>query len=125
MPTSKATNHYSDGRAVDVTLTHTVQAEDVALVEGWLGITGRSGDSGDSVALTVDAREYVFSVPTALAVVKGEVVYVTLASVTEHTVPDAAYSKTAGAGKLALFRATEDQDANDNVTGILLVKGNV
>jgi hypothetical protein len=51
---------------------------------------------------------------------------VTSADVTEHVIPDSAYSTTSGAGKVALLKATADEVSyGDNVmvTGILLPEG--
>jgi hypothetical protein len=114
----------SDGDAVNVDLTATVTAKQVALVEGWLGITGTAGESGDTIALDISPREYQFTVPTALAVVKGDKIYIEVADLTGHTPDDTAYSKTAGAGKVLFFKATSDQDDNDLVFGILCSKFN-
>ena len=111
----------SDGKAVNISVMYTVLPNQVLYADGWLGICAGSGDSGDTVALTIDRREYQFTVPAALNVAKGDTVYITLASVTGgHTPPDGAYSKTAGSGKVALFKATAAQDGNNMVTGILL-----
>lgn len=120
MATGENTYLESDGKAVYVDLLYTVEKDQVAVVDSWLGIAATDGESGDTIALTVDEREYQFTVPTALAVVKGETVYITVATLTGHTPDDAAYTKTAGAGKLAFFKATSDQDANDVVTGKML-----
>lgn len=110
----------SDGKAVNVLLSATVEKNMVAVVEGWVGITGASGDSGDYVALSVDDREYQFTVPSTLDVAKGDIVYIEVADVTGHIPDDTAWSVTAGAGKVALFKATSAKDANDVVTGIML-----
>lgn len=113
----------SDGKAVSVTLSYTTGAKEPGYVQGWLGIVEESGDSGDSVALTIDRREYQFKVPAALNVSKGDTVYVTLASVTAHEIDDDAYTLTGGAGTLALFKATSDEWTTGGetwVTGILL-----
>lgn len=110
----------SDGKAVDVDLLHTVTKGQVAVIDGWLGITAGAGESGEEIALIVDDREYQFYVPTALAVSKGDIVYIDVTDLTGHTPDSTAYSKTAGANKVAFFKATMDQDDNDLVTGILL-----
>jgi plastocyanin len=110
----------SDGKAVDVSLLYTVGKGEVAVVEGWLGIAGASGDSGDEIALIVDDREYQFEVPAALSVSKGDIVYLEVADVTGHTPDSTAWGTTAGSGKIAFFKATADVDANDIVTGIML-----
>jgi hypothetical protein len=115
------TFHESDGMAVDVSLLYTVQANAVAYAQGWLGITNQSGDSGQRVSLTLDTREYQFSVPAGLAVAKGQVVYIDLSQVgTNHMPPDAAYTTTSGANRRPLFRATEDKDVNNTVLGKLI-----
>jgi hypothetical protein len=114
------THFESDGKAVDVTLSYTVPKGQVAVVESWLGIAGSSGDSGDEIALIVDDREYQFTVPAGLAVAKGAIVYVTVADLTGHIPDDTAYGTSAGAGKIAFFKATAAKDANNVVTGIML-----
>lgn len=111
----------SDGKAVEVTLSYATDKNVVAYVEQWLGITKVSGASGDNVWLSVDEREYQFTVPSTLSVSKGDIVYIEAAVVTgTHVPPDAAYGTSSGAGKLPLFKATAAKDANNVVTGILL-----
>ena len=61
----------SDGKSVAVTLSATVSKNQVAYAEGWLGISNRDGVSGDVITLSVDRREYQFTVPSGLAVSKG------------------------------------------------------
>jgi hypothetical protein len=115
------TTHFeSDGKAVNVDLLYTVAKGAVIYVDGWLGISGGDGASGEQVALIADDREYQFEVPTGLTVEKGNIVYITVATVTGHYPDDEAYGTTAGVGKIAFFKATADKDANDIVTGILL-----
>jgi plastocyanin len=120
MPAGDMTHLESDGNSVNVTLSYTVAAHEVALVEGWLGIAAQSGDSGSSIALQVDTREYQFTVPAALSVAKGDTVYITVATLTGHKPQDAAYTTSSGAGKVPLFKATAAKDANHVVTGKLL-----
>lgn len=119
MATGANTYHEDDGKSVLVDLTHTVTAFQVAVVQGWLGITADQGESGDTIALISDRRCYQFTVPEALAAVKGDIVYIEVADLTGHTPDDTAYSKTAGAGKVAFFKCVEDQDGTE-VSGILL-----
>lgn len=118
--TGENTYFDNDAKSVKVLLTATVAKNRVAVAEGWLGISSGSGDSGEEIALQVDDRAYQFTVPTALAVVKGEIVFITVADLTGHYPDDTAYTKAAGAGKVAFFKAMEDQDANDVVVGKLL-----
>lgn len=110
----------SDGQAVTVSIDYAVEAREIVVAEGMVGIAVTNGESGDDVALDIRRAEFQFYVPTALAVTKGELVYLTVATITGHTPDDAAYTKSAGAGKVLLFKATSDQDANDVVTGIFL-----
>lgn len=112
----------SDGNAVNVTLSYTVLAGAVAYVEGWLGIAGGGGVSGEQIALETDDREYQVVVPAGLAVGKGQIVYITVATVTGHYPDDEAYTTSAGAGKVAFMKATAAKDSNNVVTGILLSK---
>lgn len=110
----------SDGKSVNVDLNYTVVKDQVAVVDGWLGICASDGESDDTIALIVDMREYQFTVPTTLEVAKGDIVYVEVADVTGHTPDDTAYGTTAGSGKVAFFKATAAKDANHCVTGIML-----
>ncbi len=110
----------SDGKAVDVSLLYTVAKNAVVYVEGWLGIAGDDGDSGDSIAVIADDREYNFQVPASLSVSKGDIVYVTVATSTGHYPDDEAYTTSAGAGNWAFFKATRAKDANNIVSGVML-----
>jgi hypothetical protein len=110
----------SDGKAVKVDLLYTVKAKQVAVVDGWLGVTVGGGDSGDETVLELAQIERQFTVPAGLSVSKGDVVYIEVADLTGHTPDDTAYSTTAGAGKVAFFKATMDKNADNVVTGIVL-----
>lgn len=110
----------SDGKGVDVDLLYTVTKNQVAYVDGFLGIILDDGDSGDTVAMNTDKREYQITVPTALAVAKGDTIYIDVSSLTSHTPADGDYYKAADTGRVAFMKATAAQDANDVVTGILL-----
>lgn len=112
----------SDGKAVTVSLSYTVGKNEVAVVEGWLGISQGSGDSGEDIALAVDEREYQLEVPSGLDVSKGDIVYIDVTDLTGHTPDDAAYATSGGANLVAFMKATADKDANDIVTGIMLAK---
>jgi len=110
----------SDGKAVNVDLLYEVDKGAVIVADGWLGLAGAAGDSGDTIALVADNREYQFKVPAGLSVSKGDIVYLEVADVTGHYPDDEAYTTSAGAGKIAFFKATADKDANNIVTGIML-----
>lgn len=116
------THKESDGRAVKVDLLYTVSAEDVVYADGWLGVAVGAGASGDNVAINIDRNEYQFTVPSGLAVSKGDIVRLdTTAITTSHVPPDGAYNKSAeSATNINLFKATSNKDANHVVTGILL-----
>jgi hypothetical protein len=116
------THKESDGRAVTVALSYTIESNMVVYAQGFLGISARSGDSGDSVALSIDRQEYQFTVPSGLSVSKGDIVRLDTTAITgTHIPPDAAYNKNAlSATNINLFKATSDKDANHVVTGILL-----
>lgn len=110
----------SDGKSVTVSLTSTVPKDQIAYINGFLGIAMQSGDSGDSVVLNIDHREYQFVVPSGLSVSKGDIVYIDTADLTGHLPDDTAWATSAGSGLIRLFKATSAKDANNIVTGILL-----
>jgi hypothetical protein len=110
----------SDGKAVNVALLHTVAKDAVVYVDKWLGLAGDDGDSGDTIALVADDREYQFKVPSGLSVAKGDIVYITVATVTGHYPDDEAYGTSAGAGAWAFFKATRAKDSNNIVTGVMI-----
>jgi predicted RecA/RadA family phage recombinase len=103
----------TDGNSVDVTLVHDITGEKPIAVDGLVGVPFKSAESGDTVALRTDGAVLRWQAPSGLSLSVGDRVYVTLASVTEHDIPDGAYSTTAGAGKEALFRILSEKDADD------------
>lgn len=117
-----ATYFESDGDACNVSLTAAVVKGAVIYADGWLGIAGGDGASGDTIACIVDDREYQFKVPASLSVSKGQIVYITVPTVTGHYPDDEAYTTSAGSNKIAFFRATAAKDANNIVTGIMLAR---
>lgn len=110
----------SHGRGVSVTPTNTLAKGDVCYINGFTGIAADDADSGDAVVLSIEQVEYEVFVGTSLSVSKGDVIYVTTASVTADVVPQAALSTSSGAGKKALFKATENRDSSGYVRCILL-----
>lgn len=125
--TTTSTHHKeSDGKAVTVALTSSVLKGRPIYAQGWLGITGGAGDSGDNVALDILPQEYQFDVPSSLSVAKGQIVRVDITQLTGHYITDAGYNTSAAsATNLSLFKATMDKDANNIVTGILLSLGGI
>src|SRR6476620_2030784 len=93
----------NDAKSVNVTLTAAVLKDKVCVVQGWVGIANSDGAIGDTISLSVDDRAYQFTVPAALAVVKGAIVYITTATVTGHYPDDAAYVLAPAAGVVPLF----------------------
>ena len=110
----------SDGLSVNVTLSSAVAKNQVAYVQGWLGIANADGENGDTISLSVDRREYQFSVPSGLSVSKGATVYVDVTDLTGHIPDDTAYYTATGSNRVALFKATAAKDGNHVVTGILI-----
>ena len=110
----------SDGKSVAVTLSATVSKNQVAYAEGWLGVSNRDGVSGDVITLSVDRREYQFTVPSTLSVSKGATVYVDVTDLTGHIPDDTAYYTATGSNRVALFKATAAKDGNNVVTGVLI-----
>ena len=110
----------SDGQSVMLTVTATVAADRVAVVDGWVGVTNGSGNSGDLVALGLDLVERQLIVPSGLSPAIGDIIYITIATITGHYPDDAAYTTSAGAGKVALGKVTVAKDANDVLEYITL-----
>lgn len=123
MAVGKDTYLESDGAAVYVDLLYTVEGNQLAYIEGWLGVTQEAGDSGDTIAMEVSNREFQFIVPSGLSVSKGDTVYVDTAQVTGHTVDDAGFSTSAGSGKVAAFKATADKNSSTNMVPGKLLAG--
>jgi hypothetical protein len=95
-------DHYGD--AVERTLIGT--AVNQLVTDGvWAGITLESGDSGDTRAWEIKDSFYQWYVPDSLTVNDGDVVYLEIADHTAGIPDDTAYSTSAGAGKIELFKA--------------------
>jgi hypothetical protein len=110
----------NDAKSVNVTLTAAVLKDKVCVVSGWVGIAASDGAIGETIALQCDDRAYQFTVPAGLAVAKGAIVYLTIATVTGHYPDDAAYVLAPAAGTIPLFKAMEAKDVNNVVVGKLL-----
>jgi len=94
----------SYGAAIERTLLGTALRQ--LVTDGkWAGINQESGDSGDVTAWEIEDNFYQWYVPDALTVNDGDIVYLTLATHTAGIPDDAAYTTSAGAGKIALFKA--------------------
>jgi predicted RecA/RadA family phage recombinase len=110
----------NDGKSVTVPATATVAAGDVVYISGWLGIAEDDVDSGEDVAVTVDMRAYQFEVPAGLSVSAGNTVWIDVTDLTGHKPDSSAYYVASGSNRIRLFRAIEDKDANNVVTGVLI-----
>lgn len=108
----------SDGQSITVTLTATVAANSLAVVDGWLGMAVRGGESGDTCALSLEAAVYQIELPTALGLSAGDLVYVDLTDVTGNTPDDTAYSTSSGANRVPAFKCVDAQDA----AGVVVAK---
>lgn len=109
----------SDGRAVTVQLSYSTPGSRAIYAQQWLGITARSGDSDDYVALNIEG-EWQFDVGDTLDPSVGDIVYIDDTAVSgTHIIPAAAYTTTA-TDNIPFFKCTSTKDANNIVTGILL-----
>jgi hypothetical protein len=108
-----ATTYNGNGDARNVDLLYTVTKNQVAVVGGQVGIMSNSGGSGDTVAMDVADDIRVIELPAALNASAGDKIFITVATVTGHTPDDAAYTTSAGAGKILLGILITDQDTND------------
>lgn len=109
----------SDGRSVDVTLSATVAPNSLAVAEGWLGMAVRGGDSGETCALSIETAIYHITLPTALSLSKGDLVYVDITDLTGNTPDDSAYYSSSGSSRVPAFKCTNDQDGT---TGVVTAK---
>lgn len=113
----------SDGKSISVTLTATVEPNSLAVVDGWLGMAVRGGESGDSCALSLDPAVYQIELPTALSLTTGDLVYVNITDLTGNTPDDTAYSTSSGANRVAAFKCVGDQNGTTGVVQAKFVGG--
>ena len=92
----------SDGKAVDVVLSADATKGDLVVAQGWFGVAMNDGVTGDTIAIEVSEREFVFNVGNVTAA-KGDVLYVTSAG---------AITATATGNKPAL-KVTKAKDSNN------------
>jgi hypothetical protein len=110
----------SDGQAVNVDLLYSVDKDDVAYVDGWLGVAGNDGDSGDTIALDISCIERQIVLPASTNPSKGDIIYIEVADCTGHIPDDTAYGTSAGEGKVAFCKITAIKDDNNVATAIIL-----
>jgi len=70
-------NLVSDGKAVNVLLAQTVTKGQPVFANGFHGVAMTDGVSGDTIAIETSNREFEHEVAGALAVSKGDVLYIT------------------------------------------------
>jgi len=123
MTVGKSIHRRSMARAVTLELDYTIEHDQLVLVDGTLGLSVDSGDSGDSVALEREPQVIDIELPSALysTLAVGDKLYVVAANVTGHTLDDDAYTKTA-TGNLYLGFVTELL-GNDTISLAMEVQG--
>lgn len=110
----------SDGKSIDVSLSYSVDNDQVAYVQGWLGVTGRSGDSGDGIALKIDPVEYTIELPSTLSCSKGNTIWVDVSAVVGHNIPSPAYYTASGSNRIRLCKLTSNKNAQNVAKCIFL-----
>lgn len=112
----------NDASAVDVLLSFPTEGRSLAYVNNWIGVTGQSGNSGQTVAMSIHEVAYQLEVPSGLAVANGDILRVDLTAVTTtHTIPASAINKNAASGtNVTAFKAMSAKDANNIVVAKLI-----
>lgn len=103
----------SDGKAVDVVIPSghdPVTKGDLIIADGWYGIAMNDGVVGDTIAIEVTQREFVFTIPAAVAAAKGAVLYLTSAGAITAT----------ASGNTAALKVTKAKDSNNVIWAKLL-----
>lgn len=100
----------SDGQAVDVLATKTVNKGDFVVDGGFFGIAMGSASSGEDVVLEIAQREHEINVGASITGAKGSIIYID---------SDGAFTETSTNNKPAI-KVTQSKDANNYIWGILL-----
>lgn len=100
---------YSDGKAVNVTLTSTVAKGDPVVADGFFGIAMSAGSSGDDIALEIEQRVHEIEVGAGITAAKGDVLYIDEDGAVTNTDTDTPFMKVLVA-----------KDSNNVVEGLLL-----
>lgn len=104
----------TDGKSVDVTIDYTISGERPILVDNWVGLPSQSGDSGDTIALVCDGGVYQWQAPSGLSLSVGNIVYVDISETgSANEVPDSAFTTTATADTLPLFKVLTEKNASN------------
>ncbi|MEL7232858.1 MAG: DUF2190 family protein [Chloroflexota bacterium] len=93
-------NYYA--RTVELTLSYGVAAKQLALINGFIGLTVQSGASGDAIVLDREEKVIEVELPASLysGLSVGDRLYVDVSAPTSHDLPDAAYTTTASGNEL-------------------------
>lgn len=110
----------TDGNAVDVTLTHSISGQKPILVNDIPGFPYESGDSGDMRALSADGAVYRVQIPAGLTPEIADTIYVDTTAVTEHEIPDAAYTTTSSGDTVPFLKVLTEKDANNWIDAKLI-----
>lgn len=105
-------NLRSDARSVTVTAPEDITKDSVVVAEGWFGIAMADADSGDSVALAVDQREYEIDVDS-LTAAKGDILYIDADGALTNTDTDFPFAKVTVAkdsNNIAWVKLLEQRD---------------
>jgi predicted RecA/RadA family phage recombinase len=100
----------SDGKAVDITLTQTVEKGDLIVEDKFFGFACAAGVSGDDIALDISLREFEVTVGSGVTAAKGDILYITSAGVITNT----------STSNKPCLKVTVAKDSNNVVWGILL-----
>lgn len=122
----------TDGKAVNVKLSYPVEKDNLIVVQGGgvdtgsnhlIGFAGADGESGATVSIEIAYRNWDLEVPAGLTVNVGDTIYINPTSLTGHYPQDGAYTTTAGGSVVPLLWVTEPKDANNIVSGQLIIQG--
>lgn len=104
----------SDGNAVDVVIpavyTNGVTKGDIIVADGWYGVAMNDGVIGDTIAIEVSLREFVFTIPGTVTALKGAILYITAGGIITAT----ATSNT------PVLKVTKAKDSNNVIWAKLL-----
>ena len=99
----------TDGNAIDIDLTQTVEKGDYFVDDEYFGIAMEAGSSGDTIAMEIAQRVHEISIGE-LTGAKGDIIYITTAGVLTTTV---------GTNK-PFMKVVQEKDSNNYIWGLLL-----
>jgi hypothetical protein len=107
------------GLSVEIEVTSTIEAGELAYVDGFLGMNVREIESGESGVLDIEPAQWDVILPTTLDLSKGDIIYVDVTDLTGHVPDDSAFSTTSGGSKVKWAKAMTDQDGTTGQVRIL------